>query len=119
MGCAPRQAGIGRSDELHVLLHVLKHARMLAAYWAVHYPRFSPLLNCSCRSNGHRAVNDGERRLVSLDVAGGFSHEILHLERIANVQDVDRAGDLHWFDIDTNRIVMLRGEVKQRLSDLS
>src|SRR5512144_3093622 len=120
-----RQLGASRVDcpyKFSIFPQVLEHARVLAAHRAVH--------NGSTRSHRHgsrcpdrnRAVDNGHSGLETLDVARGFTYEILDLKRITHVQEICLPD---WLDrrskrnVDPNCVVTTGKDLEKRFANLS
>src|SRR5215469_2108719 len=80
---------VNRPDELRIVKKVLDHPNVLAAHRTVHNGGPGSFRNGACRSNCYGAVDYRQRRSEMFDTACRFTHEILDLERKADVHDVD------------------------------
>jgi len=73
------------ADELRVMKHFLLHACVLPANGAINYRLAGIGCDASSRSRRYCAVNNGESRLILLNVLDNLCNELLVTKREANV----------------------------------
>src|SRR5262245_32788242 len=111
---------VERSHELLVAEQLLEHPGVLSSDRAMHYRGPGSLRDGARRADGHRGVDDRQRRAEELDVASRFADEVRDLERVADVHDVDLR-DVTWRGghVDAHCVVMPRDELEDRSADLA
>src|SRR5262245_58995421 len=111
---------VNRPDEFRIVKKVLDHPNVLAAHRTVHNGSAGSLRNGARRSNCYGAVDNRKRRFEMFDTACRFTHEILDLERKADVHDVDPFELFyHGVDVHADRLVMPACNFKKWFPHLS
>jgi hypothetical protein len=102
------------------MLKLIQHPRMLAAHRAVHDCGACALGNSPRSSDGHRAIDDGELRVETLDVASRLTYEVADLKGITNVKNrhvADFTGESSY--IYAHRMMVSGSKLKERFSDFA
>src|SRR5215831_3963251 len=119
-GSLPGDGSVKRSDEFCVVMQFLLHAFVLAAHRTMH--NVSPGIARDFARCAHcdRAVNDRQRRLESVDIPDRFAHEIVNVERVA---DMHHVSVLDWLrgmpNVDPDDMIMLGQNGQEGFAHLS
>ena len=99
---------------------MLQHPGVLAPYRAVDDGSAGSLRDRSRGPNGDRTIDNRQRGLETLDIAGGLADKILDREWIADMKDIDVLDpSVRGRDIYSHGLVMFGDELKEGLADLS
>jgi hypothetical protein len=107
------------TNELCVMTQFLEHTNVFAAHRAVHDSSSGPLCVRPSGADRDRAVDDGQCRLIALDVAHRYSDEVLDLEWIADVQNFNTVADINGLYVHSDDLFKRRDELEKRLADFS